>query len=280
MASSKRPRREAAVAATDCLADASGLVAEVEGCHATKTIALTSQDVLESAAERDTIFRGTHTTLVSLFTDDRPKGMPRGTTFIGAAFDDSASFVDAALTEHLDRMAAAIETAATPRIVFVCQAGVNRSSLALCYYCGKHGGVCWQQAKTALVLAKGSAAAGWPTLENRAFEAFLARRFGAAATAPPPVPTVATQPVAPTVTIAGNARWFWRTVATNRPSTGGPGTDPAMAAAKQREWEAGLRRQGIDPKIGRTYGCWADGRAGGRWIRGVPGKKRPWGGDR
>ena len=268
----KRPRRAAAVAASARLAN-SPTVAEVRGVHATKAIALMSQDVLESAVERDAVFRGTQTCLVTLFTNDRPKRIPRGTVHVGAAFEDNATFADAALTQHLDRMTAAVEAAATPRVAFVCQAGINRSSLALCYYCATCGTCDWQQTKAALVMAKGAAAVAWPTLENRAFEAYLHRRFGTVT-----VSADASQAVMPSggPTSAREVRWFWRTVATNRPSTGGPGTDPATVAAKQHEWEAGLKRQGIDPRTGRTYGCWADGRVGGRWIRGVPGKKRPW----
>ena len=266
----KRPRREAAAAATKRMARAPSLVAEVAYIHANKSIALTSQDVLEDMPEeREAIFRGTRTTVVTLYADERPKRLPRGTVHVGAAFEDNSSFSDDTLTAHLDRMAAAVESAATPRVVFVCQAGINRSSLALCYYCAKHsGGACgsWQQARNALVDAKGAAASGWPTLANTAFEAYLSRRFPLPA--PPPTPL-----------LSGEERWFWRTVATARPSTGGPGADPTVAATKQREWEEGMRRRGIDPKTGRTYGCWANGRVGGRWIRGVPGKKRPWTGD-
>jgi len=264
----KRPRREAAVAATVRLARAPSLVAEVAGVHATKSIALTSEDVLEDSTERDAIFRGEKTTLVTLYTDERPNRLPRGTVHVGAAFEDNSSFSDDPLTAHLDRMALAVESAATSRVVFVCQAGINRSSLALCYYCVCYGSACesWQQVKEALIEAKGAAASGWPTLGNNAFEAYLSRRFpppAAAATSKAPVPS-------------GTERWFWRTVATARPSTGGPGSDPDAAATKQREWEEGMRKAGIDPKTGRTYGCWAGGRVGGRWIRGVPGKKRPW----
>ena len=267
---SKRPRREAAVAATKRLALAPTLVAEVAGVHDTKSIALTSQDVIEDMpSERDAIYRGTTTTLVTLYTDDRPKRLPRGTVHVGAAFEDNSSFSDDTLTAHLDRMAAAVDSAATPRVVFVCQAGINRSSLALCYYCVKHGGGChkgsWKRVKQALVEAKGAAASGWPTLVNAAFEAYLSRRFPLAAAATSQTPLE-----------AGKERWFWRTVVTARPSLGGKGVDPAVAAARQREWEEEMRWRGIDPKTGRTYGCWANGRVGGQWIRGVPGKKRPW----
>ena len=257
---SKRPRRDAAAAAnkrltTECT------VAEVVGVHASKAIALTSQDVLETAAERDAVYRGQQTAVITLHQDARPKGLPRGTKHIGAAFDDNAQFDDGELTRHLDEMCAKTEAAGTPRLVFVCQAGVNRSSLALCYYCVKHGSASWQQAKAAIIRAKGGAAAGWPTLANQAFEAYLERCCS----------TSAGEGAAKT---EAYGRWFWRTVATARPSTGG--LDPAEAKARRREQEERMRAEGINPKTGKTYGCWANGRQGGRWIRGVPNEKRPW----
>ena len=201
---------------------------------------------------------------------------------MGAAFDDNAFFIDQTLRQHLDLMASNIEAASTARVVFVCQAGVNRSSLALCYYCNKHGGgASGQQAKAALINATGAAAAGWPTLENKAFEAFLERccstskpkQAGSTRSAGGEEDTGKKRAK---VEKPAYGRWFWRTAATARSSTGGPSTDPAEAAARRTEEEARMREQGIDPKTGRTYGCWANGRVGGRWIRGVPNEKRPW----
>lgn len=148
--------------------------------HRSKAISLTSADVLEDAAERGAVFCGARTVVVTLHTDERPKGLPRGTKHVAAAFDDSHRFDDDAMARQLDRMVAAVDAAGAPRVVFVCHAGVNRSSLALCYYCAKAGGCGWLQAKAAIVGAKGVAARGWPTLENAAFERFLARRFDGA----------------------------------------------------------------------------------------------------
>ena len=34
-----------------------------------------------------------------------------------------------------------------------------------------------------------------------------------------------------------STKWFWRTLATARPATGGPGTSADAAAKRQREWE-------------------------------------------
>ena len=174
---SKRPRRAAALEANKRTHSTNCVVAECANVHLSKSIALTSQDVLESA-ERDVLYRGQLTTVVTLFCNARPKGLPRGTVHVGAAFDDSPNFDDAILQQHLDSVVARIETAGTDRVVFVCQAGVNRSTLALCYYCAKHGSCGgWEEAKVALVRAKGHASAGWPTLSNHAFEGFLCRCF-------------------------------------------------------------------------------------------------------
>lgn len=286
-----RPRRAAADRAAAALASSSSsssLVAEFDGLHPSKSIALTSQDVVEDVCHREAIFRNTATTIVTLYTDDRPKGLPRGTAHVGAYFKDCQKFDDNELAQHLDDVVAKLDAAGTQRVVFVCQAGINRSSLALCYYCTKSGAVSWQQAKAALVAAKGHAARSWPTLENQAFEAFLRRWFDSAPVSPQPLPP---QPEVKAVgkrkdreghlqsdvkakekCKARGEHWFWRTVATARPSTRGALDPQAVTLA----WEAGLRAQGINPKTGRTWGCWENGKQGGRWIRGEPGKRRPW----
>ena len=277
---SKRPRRTAALAANKKFHDANCVVSV--NLHATKSIALTSQDVLESTVWRDELYRGQRTTVVTLFCNARPTGLPRGTVHVGAAFDDAQRFDEAILEKHLDSMAARIEAAGTDRVVFVCQAGINRSTLALCYYCAKHGSCgSWEQAKTALVRAKGHASAGWPTLTNVAFETFLRRCFSSGSSSSSSSskerrrPEVKVEQASSSSSVK-SVKWFWRTVATARPGTGGPGTDPQAAATMRREWEERMRENGIDPKTGRTDGCWAGGRVGGRWIRGVPNEARPW----
>ena len=168
---SKRPRRAAAAAASAALEGTDCTIAEVVGVHAHQSIALTSQDVLEQGGLR----MDQPTTIVTLHTNERPPRLPRATIHVGAAFEDSAEFDDEELACHLRKMAAYIWAAHTARVVFVCHAGVNRSSLALCYYAARYGNVGWQGAKAALIAAKGGAARGWPTLENAAFERFLGR---------------------------------------------------------------------------------------------------------
>lgn len=70
-------------------------------------------------------------------------------------------------------------------------------------------------------------------------------------------------------------KWFYRTLATARPSTGGPGTSAEVAAKRQREWEQRQRDEGIIN--GKQYGRWEQTATGGkRWRRGVPKEDRPW----
>lgn len=260
----KRPRRAAARAAAELLATAHVVIVECTGLHAKQSIALTSEDALERG--HDDLYCALTTTIVTLHTNERPRGLKRGVIHVGARFDDSADFDDAELARHLDKMGAYVWAADTERVVFVCQAGVNRSSLALCYYVAKYGSCCWQEAKAALITGKGSAGKGWPTLENSSFEAFLGRRF-----AEPP------HACAEEVAAAVVPNWFWRTVATARRSTGGPGSDREAAEKIRRESEAEMRRHGVDPKRGRVWGCWERGRVGrGVWVRGVPKQNRPW----
>ena len=190
---------------------------------------------------------------------------------------EGADFDDVAMTRRLDRLCAYTWAADAARVVFVCHAGVNRSSLALCYYLQKYGLVGWQQAKDALVAAKRGAASGWPTLENGAFVAYLARHFGSAGSSSAVGDGAASAPAAATPVAPPPPRWFWRTVATARPSTGGPGADPEEAARRRQEADERMRSQGVDPRTGRTWGCWERGRPGGIWVRGVPGQRRPWG---
>ena len=72
-----------------------------------------------------------------------------------------------------------------------------------------------------------------------------------------------------------STKWFWRTLATARPSTGGPGTSADAAAKRQREWEQRQRDEGI--VSGRQYGRWEQSATGSkRWRRGVPKEERPW----
>lgn len=271
--SARRPRRAAAVAARKQLSDIE--VAEVVDVHATKSIALTAADVLESAAARDKVFCDMQTTVVTLHTNLRPKGMPRGTHHVAAEFADTMTFDDQTLSAHLDDMSSRIEGMDTARVVFVCQAGINRSSLALCWYCHTRGqSSSWQAVKAAIARAKRGAASGWPTLVNAAFEAFLSRHLdhGASGSKKRVRDTVDDQEQKE----PSRVRWFWRTVVTARPSTGGPDTDPKVAEAKLHEWAVQLRQKGIDPQTGKTYGCWAGGKVGGQWIRGVPNESRPW----
>ena len=169
----KRPRA-AASAAASALNGFDTTVAYCRNLHSSQEIVLTSEDALEPS-----VFKGVKTMVVTLHTNARPKKLPKGTIHIGAAFDDTSTFDDAELTMHLAKMAANVKAAATPRVVFVCQVGVNRSSLALCYYVATYGRCSWQEAKASIIAAKGGAAAGWPTLANAAFEAYLGRRFDA-----------------------------------------------------------------------------------------------------
>ena len=146
-------------------------------------VALCPTEVLEDAREREAVFRGTgrRCVVVSLHTDARPAGLPRGTKFVGTAIADSERFDAAEMTESLEdvvrRISAAWEPLCLERVVFVCQAGVNRSSLALCYYLASCGTCTWREAEAALTRAKRGAAAGWPTLANRAFVRYLEQRF-------------------------------------------------------------------------------------------------------
>ena len=72
-----------------------------------------------------------------------------------------------------------------------------------------------------------------------------------------------------------STKWFWRTLAMARPSTGGPGTSADAAAKQQREWEQRQRDEGI--VSGRQYGRWEQSATGSkRWRRGVPKEERPW----
>ena len=141
---SKRARRAAATAATAALEGIDVAVADLgSSVHPTQTIALTSEDGLEAGGSD--VYRGAATTVVTLHTNERPKRLPAGTIHIAGAFDDNSNFDDDVLFRHLNEMAAKVWAANTPRVIFVCQAGVNRSSLALCYYAARHGSCSWQQ---------------------------------------------------------------------------------------------------------------------------------------
>ena len=278
----ERPRRAAAIAASAAIEGMHCTVADVVGVHAHQSIALTSRDVLEQGE----LHLDQNTTIVTLHTNERPPRLPPGTIHIGAAFEDSSDFDDQTLACHLKNMAAFIWAAHTPRVVFVCNAGVNRSSLALCYYAARHGKVGWQDAKAAVIAAKGGAARGWPTLENAAFESFLGRCcVSGSATA---APWWASTPVAWT-----EPTWHWRTSKhPARPSTGGktlPGEDATQKAKRlrrtQRDFYFGLLNTGV--RNGDQWGCWDPSRAAGsggaaarmtpgEWVRGVPNEPRPW----
>ena len=176
----KRPRRAAATAADLALAGSETSIAEVMGISESQSVALTSQDELERHSTEG-LFGKTppsRTAVVTLHTNVRPSCLPKQTVHIGAAFEDTADFEDGALSQHLRLMTAYVWSASALRVVFVCNAGVNRSTLALCFYSATYGRMTWEQARSALVAAKGGAARGWPTLQNTAFESFLARRFG------------------------------------------------------------------------------------------------------
>lgn len=265
----KRQRRAAAASALSALTGAETTIAEVAGISLSQSIALTDSATLDKG-DSEALCRRTppaSTAIVTLHTNERPRRLPKACIHIGAAFDDTATFDDDALTAHLRLTAAFIWSASAQRVVFVCNAGINRSSLALCFYSASYGCANFQQVKSALIDAKGGAARGWPTLQNVAFEAYLKRHFGSSSSVSNP---------GSAVSLAKAPRWFWRTVATARASTGGKGADPELARQAQIEREAEQRNVGIDPKTGRTWGCWANGRPGGTWVRGVPGKPRPW----
>jgi len=97
----KRARRAAAESAMKKMSTSSSLVAEIS--FGDLQVAVTSQDVLEDLAQRERVFKGVpETVVVTLHTDERPKRLPRGTVHINAAFDDSQSFEDSRLAQHLD----------------------------------------------------------------------------------------------------------------------------------------------------------------------------------
>ena len=157
--------------------------------------------------------------------------------------------------------------------IFICHAGINRSSLALCYYCVTHGSVSsWQEARSALIAAKGGSAQGWPTLQNAAFLSYLERHSGGGSSRNSSAPSARgaadSSPSEP--------HWFWRTIASARQSTGGKDADPEAARLAQVESDDRRRNLGIDPKTGRVWGCWAYGKQGGVWVRGMPRQRRPW----
>ena len=275
----KRPRRAAAAAAMDALAGAECTIAEVAGIFSAgkQSIALTDSATLDNG-DADTLCQHSPpsaTAIVTLHTNERPRRLPKGAIHIGAAFEDTATFDDDALTAHLRLMAAYVWSTSAQRVVFVCNAGINRSTLALCFYSASYGSATWQQAKSALIAAKGGGARGWPTLQNAAFESYLERRFGGGSSGDR-MSAAASGDGSAASSLTRAPRWFWRTVATARASTGGKGADPDAARQARIEFEARQRRAGIDTKTGRTWGCWANGRPGGIWVRGVPGQPRPW----
>ena len=72
-----------------------------------------------------------------------------------------------------------------------------------------------------------------------------------------------------------SGRSFRRTVATARPSTGGPkfGKE-GVAKAKERamkmskEWNSRLKASGVNPKTGTTFGSWETDKSGKcRWSK-------------
>ena len=68
-------------------------------------------------------------------------------------------------------------------------------------------------------------------------------------------------------------RNFWRTLATARPSTGGPGIDPAESKRRAEAWAARQRALGV--VNGRSYGHWKDGRIGRTWVFVDPKTEQP-----
>ena len=69
-------------------------------------------------------------------------------------------------------------------------------------------------------------------------------------------------------------KWFWRTLAQSRPSTGGPQA-LGQGEAQSEEWKQRMKDRGI--VNGRQYGRWEKNAAGQRrWQRGIPGEQRPW----
>ena len=64
---------------------------------------------------------------------------------------------------------------------------------------------------------------------------------------------------------------FWRTIATARPSTGGPNSDPAAAKKKAQDWKARQKAAGI--VNGRAYGYWSGPGYRG-WVRVDPKTKK------
>ena len=86
---STRPRRAAFTAAARLVdPDAQPVVAELSLPGSERTICLTSVDVLEDHSVRDAVFGGQRAVVVTLHTDERPKGLPRGTVHVGRYFDD------------------------------------------------------------------------------------------------------------------------------------------------------------------------------------------------
>ena len=67
-----------------------------------------------------------------------------------------------------------------------------------------------------------------------------------------PGPISSDAPSPPQLLPAAQSTGRRRTVATARPSTGGKGSDPAVAAEMDAAWKAQLKANGIDPKTGTT----------------------------
>ena len=73
----------------------------------------------------------------------------------------------AQLKTHLDSVCKEIDQGNMKRVLFMCRCGVNRSALALIYYCcSSTKGLPWRQVHEAIVTAKGAAKASWSTLTN------------------------------------------------------------------------------------------------------------------
>ena len=61
-------------------------------------------------------------------------------------------------------------------------------------------------------------------------------------------------------------KWFWRTLATARPSMGGEGIGPEAAQAASEAWKRQQRDAGI--ASGKQYGRWEQGASGQkRWVK-------------
>ena len=184
----ERPHRANHEAVKAAVATSDLLVAEVKGVHLTRVILLSSQEGLDDDDLRKE-FDGS--LVVTMHTNDFNPRISKSRR-ICAAIRDNTDFDELKLQEHLDKLCGDInQQHHWKQVLFMCRAGVNRSALALIYYCcTTTPGLSWRAALDAIVTAKQASSRNWPTLENEAFCDFLERKFPSS---PPPELRATTQ---------------------------------------------------------------------------------------